>query len=1056
VSLEASAIALTTAVVKAAAKIWLGDRTIAADATAKVFDLLEKQVTGLNDRRKLRLLFTNLESRVADRLLPFLDVEFRALPEHERAAAVDAARETFDRAALTDDDLFATDLDAAFLYRSLLRTVPGVPREFLLSADAVELYQRVLRECCAYLVQVTSTLPRFQPGALVEILQRETEILETVRNVLAALPERRHPDDFAADFRRQVVTALDRMALFGAGLADATRLYPLSVAYLSLSVTADQDGLSAERIEHVLPHASRVLLRGEAGSGKTTLLQWLAVQCASRSLQDVDGWADLEPYLVRLRRFSRSRLPAPEEFLDEVGRHIADEMPRGWVQERLRRGRAVLLVDGLDELPDERRREVRDWLRELVVAFPRARYVVTTRPAAVAPDWLHAEGFTEVRLQPMAPRDVRTFVTRWHAAMPGDPLDDRRDALIAAIGTRGALRRLAENPLLCALLCALHHEGNGRLPDNRMELYEVALRMLLDSRDIERRIESPVRLSLTEKLVLVRHIAYWLVRNGHTDTSIADAEARIAAKLRSMGQIDVTPRTVFRHLLDRGGVLREPVPGRIDFVHRTFQEYLAAEAAVEEDDIGILIANAHLDEWREVVVMAAGHAHPRQRERLLDGVLAWDTDEGERLKLDLVALACLETSPELNERLRNEIEDRASTLIPPKSLAEAAALATAGEFVLDLLAACEPEPAEVPFLLHAVALIGGAGALDLLARYAGSPDTNVASTLISAWDKFDPGEYAERVLAESPLVDGFVSVREPAMSANLKHLRRLVGLRCEFDDGYGRLDFVRDLPRLKVLGVSDLAGYDLPALAGTGLKQLALTGPPLPQSIDLAPLAEVRGLTSIEARIETHGWAALASLPRLKDLQLSWIDDPARLADLTALTGLRSLSLGNVFRLTDLAPLAFLTAPVSLSFQGCQALADVSLLRRWADRLGRLRLIACPAVDPAPVRELTELRLLDLTGVDLTDLSMLSGLSRLRTLRLRALRTVPDLAPLAELGELDALRVTGSGVLDLRPLAGHAGLRVEVSTHIEAVGAELLGPGSAVTAVNSPEVDSGS
>ena len=105
--LEASAIALTTAVVKAAAKIWLGDRPIAADATAKVLDLLEQHVTGLNDRRKLRLLFTNLEARVADRLLPFLDVEFRELPENERAAAVDAARKTFERAALPEDDLFA-------------------------------------------------------------------------------------------------------------------------------------------------------------------------------------------------------------------------------------------------------------------------------------------------------------------------------------------------------------------------------------------------------------------------------------------------------------------------------------------------------------------------------------------------------------------------------------------------------------------------------------------------------------------------------------------------------------------------------------------------------------------------------------------------------------------------------------------------------------------------------------------------------------------------------------------------------------------------------------
>lgn len=763
-SLEASAIALTTAVVKAAAKVWLGDRPIAADASAKIFDLLEKQFTGLNDRRKLRLLFTNLESRVADRLLPFLDVEFRALPENERAAAVDAVRETFDRAALTDDDLFATDLDAAFLYRYLLRTVRG--RTALLSADATELYQRVLRECCAYLVQVTSTLPRFQPGALVEVLRRETEILETVRTVLATLPERRHPDDFAADFRRQVVTALDRMALFGAGLTDATRLYPLSVAYLSLSVTANEDLVTGDRIEHVLPRSSRILLRGEAGSGKTTLLQWLAVQCASRQLEDVDGWAGLEPFLVRLRRFGQSPLPAPERFLDEVGRHIADEMPPGWVQKRLRRGQAVLLVDGLDELPDERRREVREWLRELVGAFPRARFVVTTRPAAVAPDWLRDEGFTEVRLQPMTRRDVRTFVRRWHTAMPA--LEDRGAALIDAIGARSALRRLAENPLMCALLCALHHEGHGHLPDNRMELYDVALRMLLDSRDLERRIEPPVRLSLTEKQVLLRHLAYWLVRNGHTDVPATEAEARVAAKLRSMGQIDVTPHAVFRHLLDRGGVLREPVPGRVDFVHRTFQEYLAAQAVVEEDDIGVLTANAHLDEWREVAVLAAGHAHPAQRERLLDGILAWAADDERRLKLDLVALACLETSPELSERLRTEIEDRAGLLIPPSTMDESIALSGAGEFVLDLLADADPDPDDIPFVIRTAALIGGPGALDLIARHRESGDYSVVNELIGAETQFEPDEFAERVLADSPLFDGFLSLSDPARTGDRK------------------------------------------------------------------------------------------------------------------------------------------------------------------------------------------------------------------------------------------------------------------------------------------------
>lgn len=1045
--LEASAIALTTAVVKAAAKIWLGDRPIAADASAKALDLMEKQLAGLNDRRKLKLLFTNLESRVADRLLPFIDVEFRGLPEHERAAAVEAAHETFERAALTDEDLFATDLDAAYLYRYLLGTAPRIPREFLLSTDGTEFYQRVLRECCAYLVQVTTTLPRFQSGALVEVLRRETDILETVRNVLAALPERRHPDDFAADFRRQVVTALDRMALFGAGLTDATRLYPLSVAYLSLNVSSEDNFATGDRIEQVLPRTSRILLRGEAGSGKTTLLQWLAVQCASRQLKDVDGWTDLEPFLVRLRRFSRSPLPTPERFLEEVGRHIADEMPNGWVQQRLRSGRAVLLVDGLDELPDERRGEVRDWLRELVGAFPQARFVVTTRPSAVVSDWLRNEDFTEIRLQPMTPRDVRTFVTRWHAALPGTALEEQRDSLIEAIGARSALRRLAENPLLCALLCALHHEGSGRLPDNRMELYEVALRMLLDNRDLERRIEATVRLSLPEKLVLLRSLAYWLVRNDHTDVPASDAEARVAAKLRSMGQIDVTPHTVFRHLLDRGGVLREPVPGRIDFVHRTFQEYLAAQAAVEEDDIGILTTNAHLDQWREVVVLAAGHAHRLQRERLLDGILQSDADEHERLKLDLVALACLETSPVLSERLRNEIEDRASALIPPTTFDEAEALAASGDFVLDLLADFEPEPRQVPLLVRTAALIGGPAALDFLARYSGSRDVNTTLELIAAWERFDPAEYVERVLADSPLLDGFLAVYDPALLPGLEHLRSLVRLRCGFGSGYGRLDFVRDLPRLEALEIDDSAGYDLPSLAGTSLTRLVLVGPSNRQSVDLTPLAEVRGLTSVEARLGTHGWAALSELPHLRQLELSWIDDPSRLSDLSPLTGLRSVCLNHVVRFTDLTPLAFLDDPHTVRLHDCRTLEDVTLLSRWADGLRSLRLLECPFVDLTPIAGLTGLQTLDLTGTELPDLSLLSGLRQLRELRVRNPQGEPGLSPLADLPHLTALTITGRGPLDLRPLADRSGLEIRVGKLVQLAGVELLGPESTVVTI---------
>jgi Leucine-rich repeat (LRR) protein len=120
-----------------------------------------------------------------------------------------------------------------------------------------------------------------------------------------------------------------------------------------------------------------------------------------------------------------------------------------------------------------------------------------------------------------------------------------------------------------------------------------------------------------------------------------------------------------------------------------------------------------------------------------------------------------------------------------------------------------------------------------------------------------------------------------------------------------------------------------------------------------------------------------------------------------------------------------------------------------------LRLVGCPPADPAPIAGLIELRQLDLTSTDLPDLSVPAGLRQLRELRLRDLHTIPDLAPLSALDRLERLTVTGMGRLGLQPLAGRSGLQIRMSDLVEPVGAELLGPGSAVVVTNSAEVDSG-
>jgi hypothetical protein len=208
-------------------------------------------------------------------------------------------------------------------------------------------------------------------------------------------------EEFAAAYRAQVVNRLDRLRLFG--ITPAPRRYPLSVAYVSLNVRSpvardtvplghparlagslagqDRKLSSSVRVEHVLSRSARLLIRGEAGSGKTTLLQWLAVRTARYDFDDpLTPWNGLIPFFIQLRNYADSPLPGPADFAAQTGRHTADKMPAGWVTELTGRGLAVVLIDGVDELPYRHREAARRWLGQLIDDFPRARYVVTSPP----------------------------------------------------------------------------------------------------------------------------------------------------------------------------------------------------------------------------------------------------------------------------------------------------------------------------------------------------------------------------------------------------------------------------------------------------------------------------------------------------------------------------------------------------------------------------------------------------------------------------------------------------------------------------------------------------
>ncbi|MFE3114979.1 NACHT domain-containing protein [Streptomyces niveus] len=618
---------------------------------------------------------------------------------------------------------------------------------------------------------------------------------------------RQTPDnsaEFEDRYRAYMADMFGELRIFGLDFSRSEHAeWPLDSAYLSLELVHGDEGEGGVpergRVDSVLRDRRRVLLRGAAGSGKTTLVQWLAVNAARDSFPDqLAHLGGRVPVVLPLRTLVRgSALPTPAEFLSAAGHPL--NPPEGWMDGVLTDGRGLLLVDGVDEMPEADRARTKEWLLKLLAAHPRTAVVVTTRPTAVDDGWLSRKDFAEFQLLPMNQRDVTAFVRRWHNAArsitPGLPeraeLDAYEAQLLATLPRKQDLARLATNPLMCAMICALHRDRRGFLPDSRMKLYGAALTMLLVRRDHERAIVAPEGLTLSEEAQqkILQEIAYWMVRNEIAEAEQEDVVGLISRLLPAMPQVALPEdaRRVFRFLLHRSGVLRAPTTSTVDFIHRTFLDYLGARAAIEAQDINMIASHAHEPQWEDIVRMAVGHARDGERATLLNQLVARgdavpESSHAVRVRIHLLAAASMEHATSLDPEVRREVERRAAALIPPTNGDEAQRLSYAGALVLDLL----PGPdglsdEEAAAVVVTARLIGGDHALQLLHEYARHPALVVRAELASAWDAFDTVSYARLVLARMESDGVTIPVNSAEQLASLHLMRRASDVTFEGD-----------------------------------------------------------------------------------------------------------------------------------------------------------------------------------------------------------------------------------------------------------------------------------
>ncbi len=373
------------------------------------------------------------------------------------------------------------------------------------------------------------------------------------------------------------------------------------------------------KIGAAMERSRRLAIIGGPGSGKTTLLAYLLLTYARQKTGERLGFADsLFPVFVPLRQLQAvlaqpNRRSLPDYLADNFAA-LGMPPPDGFFEQRLKNGRCLVLLDGLDEVADQQQRvRLAEWVDAQVSIYPKNRFIVTSRPAGYDTAALE-NGFLRLDVQAFNQADIEQFCQNWCLAVElasqgeDNPALRRRAAesaadLVRAINANPAVRALAINPLLLSII-ALVHRYRATLPRRRVELYAECVDVLLGKWDEAKGLAG--RLTESQKRAVLQPIALQMHRDNIRELDTPALTALLRQHLPAVGGQPGEAEQFLREVRDRSGLLLEQGLNRYTFSHHTFQEYLVARELTDNGPEALLLHHAGNDWWREVTLLYTG------------------------------------------------------------------------------------------------------------------------------------------------------------------------------------------------------------------------------------------------------------------------------------------------------------------------------------------------------------------------------------------------------------------------------------------------------------------
>ncbi len=448
------------------------------------------------------------------------------------------------------------------------------------------------------------------------------------------------------------------------------------------------------------------IILGTPGSGKTTTLRWLALHMAFAALSWFyhlpDGLSPKQfPILLRISDYAKQLDTEDLSFEEYFNRRLVRIHPQlpSLFMNKLKKGRCLLLFDGLDEVANDslRRRvakNIYDFIFDYSTGNPSKkhfnRFMITSRIVGYEEGSFNA--YDHYTLLELTDEQIDRFLTTWcpaverHMArsaerskelstlqkMQADEAgSEQTKLLLNTLKSSPGIRRLAVNPLMLTILALIQRNGKT-LPHRRVDLYQIVTRTLLDNWNQGTGREA-LNVNLAEQTL--SDLAYHIHCSDHLCTE-QDVKNIVRRSMSEFYERDLTKsdddtvETFIETIRRTSGVFVETGQGLFSFMHRTFQEYYVARylihmAPVELRTFAVNYCRSAI--WHEPLLLAIADKSGYDKEEtstLIEAIVDKNDDYDRFLHRNLLfavnsMIDCEVWSikKELQKRLANQLFD---------------------------------------------------------------------------------------------------------------------------------------------------------------------------------------------------------------------------------------------------------------------------------------------------------------------------------------------------------------------------------------------------------------